>query len=430
MGRRCNLSRFCVFLFVYFVFTASAVHSRIKINRLVLIGDSLADTGNTYRLTSFLSGESEKKPRHFSYYYENLRFYLLNTLGYFMKPLPPSPIYYEGRFSNGKISCDHTAILLGLDPNLEGHFLNLAYGGSIVMPLGGAAKKWGRETCRCEAGFFTSIANLSGLFSNVCTGKWWMLPTMVDMSQHCLSALDNDSDIENILVVLGNGGSDYINYIWCPKEVVSYQVDLIEKLIKAGVKHIGWGTIPDARKAPCLKGHKSASAIGKRAEKHNKLVRDELQRLSEKYQYYDVRFTFVDGEYYLNLLLENHEEFGIRVVDEPYTNINFADCSWCSGDVKIQSATKQNVRYKNGHADEYFYFDPMHPTEKAHRLVSVFFGFALLANGYDVNEPYLIDLIRGLNIASLVELFIKNAPNTDWKHYISDVMGRAQTQVD
>ncbi|WP_461535774.1 SGNH/GDSL hydrolase family protein [Spongorhabdus nitratireducens] len=424
MGSRCNLSCFCVFLFVFFIFDVSVVHSNTKINRLILIGDSLADTGNTYRLTNYLSGQSEEKPKHFSRYYENLRYYLLNMIGYFMKPLPPQPFYYEGRFSNGKISCDHTVRLLGLDPDLEEHFLNLAYGGSMVMPLGGAAKVWGREACRCKAGFFTSVANLSGLFLDVCTGKWWMLPTMVDMSQCCLDALVGDLDIEHTLVVVGNGGSDYVNHIWCPKEVVSYQVDLIEKLIGAGVKHIGWGTIPDARRAPCLRGHKSASVIGEHARKHNEMVKKKLGKLRDENQ--DVTFTFVDGEYYLNLLLNNHDKFGITEIDRPYTNINFADCSWCTGDVKIQHATEENVHYKSGRADEYFYFDPMHPTEKVHRLVSVFFGFALLANGYDVNEPYLIKLIRDLNIASLAELFIKKAPNVNWKPHISRVMDLAQ----
>lgn len=87
-----------LFIFlVVLVFLASAVHARLM-NRLVIFGDSLSDTGNLFAYASF----------------------------------PPSPPYDNGRFSNGPVWVETLAVGLGLTaptPSLLGG-TNHAWGGA------------------------------------------------------------------------------------------------------------------------------------------------------------------------------------------------------------------------------------------------------------------------------------------------------------
>jgi outer membrane lipase/esterase len=77
------------------------------IGDLVAFGDSLTDDGNAYRLT------------------------LLRPEG----PIPPSPPYFEGRFSNGPVWVERLAPLLGAT-GLEGRAFGGAESGSALAPPG------------------------------------------------------------------------------------------------------------------------------------------------------------------------------------------------------------------------------------------------------------------------------------------------------
>ncbi|MEH1856174.1 MAG: SGNH/GDSL hydrolase family protein [Nostoc sp.] len=75
--------------FVLFSFMLPTKASAASFDQLFVFGDSLSDTGNIYNVT--------------------------NAIG---QPYPPSPPYFEGRFSNGPIWVDYLGDQLGLKPTL------------------------------------------------------------------------------------------------------------------------------------------------------------------------------------------------------------------------------------------------------------------------------------------------------------------------
>lgn len=92
--------------FVLFSFMLPTKASAVSFDQLYVFGDSLSDTGNIYNATS--------------------------------QTYPPSPPYYDGRFSNGPIWVDYLGDQLGLTPTLfttiastpPTQGINFAFGGA------------------------------------------------------------------------------------------------------------------------------------------------------------------------------------------------------------------------------------------------------------------------------------------------------------
>jgi phospholipase/lecithinase/hemolysin len=83
----------------------SSLVSAEPLTSIIVIGDSLADSGNVFRATSALAGQA----------------------------IPVSPPYFRGRFSNGLMWVEHLANTLGMQitPSLDGG-TNFAFGGATT----------------------------------------------------------------------------------------------------------------------------------------------------------------------------------------------------------------------------------------------------------------------------------------------------------
>ena len=393
-------------LVAFFLFLAISMnlYSIVRIDEFIQFSDSLGDTGNTHKLTKYLLDPNENTPpNHFPYW----EYYTKYTIGHLlqgaglMNPLPGYP-YAGGRFSDGKLSCEYIVDLLSPTQGIEKGFLNLAYGGSMVMPFTGTVTTWGQELCSRDNNIGCTRKICCGVVKNLFTGKWWMLPTMLDMANYYLSLINKGIRTvhQNTVVAFLNGGNDYINHMWSPEKVVGYQVKKIEECIAAGVMHVALGAVPNPQRSPCLKDNPSATRICKYVDDHNRIAREEFSVLQSKHGKNGIKLTFIDVDEYIDVVLDNHDLFGVPCIDCPYTNINFTGCTFHPGDIKIQHVTSHDMVKIKGNKEKYFFIDPMHPTERVHQIVTLFVAFALIEAGYFIDEKKLFKMAANLHLTS------------------------------
>lgn len=105
-GRRRRFTRRWLVAALGLAWVAFAVPATARtVDQLIVAGDSLSDPGNVYRLTSAVA----------------------DAFPFFFDPIPESPPYFAGRFSNGPIWAEHLAARLGLPGE---RIDNLALGGA------------------------------------------------------------------------------------------------------------------------------------------------------------------------------------------------------------------------------------------------------------------------------------------------------------
>ena len=329
-----------------FIAPASERIQPVRLKRVVIFGDSLADTGNTWSLTRYLQGVGEK-PWFYDSLYRASWGWL--PLRFFTGVLPPD-IYYKGRFTNGPLSGEWVMPMLGLDPEDPDQVQFLAFGGSWAVSsqrfLSSWLNLWGDDS-------ISTMEWLRHLFGGL--GKW-VLPSSSEVVDWYLEAhkeLDKDT-----MFVLFSGANDYQNHYWDVKTIVASQVEVIEKLIAQGAMHIAWGTLPDLTITPCFQGSSAVERVHSYVLEHNALIVSERRRLLAEYP--NVMISFADGYSALKLFFKHAEHFGFKVKDRGCTNYNIDGCS-LSGGVPIQ----QGVFFKrNGedvqiceNPDEYFFWD-------------------------------------------------------------------------
>ncbi|MGY0215869.1 SGNH/GDSL hydrolase family protein [Endozoicomonadaceae bacterium StTr2] len=394
--------------FIFYALILLLTHSQkpqagTVIDQVILFGDSLSDTKNTYEVTSYLSGASDIPPELFSNYYYYFRLLTFHRLKDFLQPIPPAPCQF-GRFSNGDIVTDHILRCLNLDYDIKQEFLNYAYSGSMLRPVVSQFSKWFHSwfiPTRYEAG----DCNLLDISHNVKTGKTWMFPSMSKMVDYYIHAIENQKvpTPANRLVVIGNGGSDFINRPESAKAVYTEQRKIILRLIRtARVEHICWGTVPNPADTLCFSG-KRRNDISLMVRDYNQRIREEFHRLKNTIK--DVRFIFLDGERILEFLIQNAHAFGFTEVNQALSNLTFGDCDYCEGRVNVRKASLEDIVLK-GNPEEHFYFDLIHPTARVHCFISLILSFTLIIEGYEVNCEYVQQMIVTLNIGNMEELFL------------------------
>ena len=406
LSNQAYMIRVLVIISVTLWINAVEANGAIKVDQLLLVGDSLGDVNNLYDTTSYVSGVSDEEPVFFPEHYRRVRSWTCGMVGKFLKPLPGEP-YHNKRFSNGEIASDHVTKLVGLDTANNDQFVNMAFGGSMVRSLSGSFYDWVYSWCDWHECSFRDV------FNNMKTGKSWLVPSMLEMATYYVNNIESTHLDENkcILAFVGNGGSDFINRARSAEVVLSEQIKVVKKLInEAKLKHICWGTVPNPARSLCFSGETQdvielKKTINRRVTEYNRLVRDEFSKLAKKRD--DVTFVFLDGEAIFGFLIDNAEAFGFTQMGQAYTNITFGDCVHCSGQINLRGMHKNSVQYRGSNPDEFFYFDPIHPTAKVHRLISVLIGFSLLNKNYKIDTGYLSDLLNNSMVSGNEKLFVE-----------------------
>lgn len=281
-------------------------HSGVAIDKVIAFGDSLSDNGNFY--------------------------------SYSLHFVPKNPPYYEGRFSNGPTWVEQLTEGLTLDPNSKDGLIDCAYGGATARPDK------------------NDIA--------------WQV-------NNYFKHYANDMNIDKHLFVVWIGGNDYLPGTGSTDQLTTEAVASIQKhiniLIQHGAKNILTFNLPDLGRTPLaeLAGPQYAAKVSHMIQLHNAKLNFMLAKM--RLQHPDVRIIFFDVTSVFNDALSHPQKYGIKYTHDACFN---GDTFMFSAlkDPKYD-AVKERLKYGNlivfcRNADDFFFFDHVHPTRVVHEMIA------------------------------------------------------------
>lgn len=244
-----------------------------------VFGDSLSDNGNAFRTTGGL--------------------------------IPPSPPYFNGRFTNGPVWIEDLAARLNLTPTT----VNFAFGGAT-------------------SGTGNTLPIPSPLFPGV--------TTQVNLFLQNSPRVTGDRAF-----VVWAGANDYLGGgITNPAIPVGNISSILQRLTAAGAEKLIVVNLPDLGKVPGTLGNPAQSAgLTQLSAVHNQALRTSLQALAQSQP--NVTIIPIDIAALVNEVTTDPARFGFTNVTTPCI------------------ATGANC-------DQFLYWDALHPTARAHRIISDF----------------------------------------------------------
>ncbi len=352
--------------------TTSRPPDSISLKGLVIFGDSLSDSNNTWRLSHYYSGlpdplNENYQTNHFLDFFQGFLPWAATTLGPSIVPFPtfPAPPYDHGYFSNGPLTVDYLADYAGLDRTNPEQYLNLAFGASWTTNLFDAlVQSWERMQAPGLRLLFQGKV-LPPNFSHV-----------VDVYLEHHPKLDPEK-----LYAVYFSGNDYINGFSDPFVVVATQFNNIRKLVLAGARHIFWGMVPDYTMAPCFHKGPRHDAVSKWGKEHNNYVLRLAQGLEKAWPY--VMFTVGNvAEIFRTAAYDPANNF--TQVHTPCTNVYIPGCDHELGMVSIFNTREASVCSK---PDDYVFWDQVHVTTRLHKIISGYICQVMADRGYRLNCP-------------------------------------------
>lgn len=257
-----------------------------------------------------------------------------NLYEYMKHQLPQSPPYFEGRFSNGPVWIERLiASYFPNDPN--SHLQDYAVGGAGV-----SVNEEDDEV------FFTLRR---------------------EVNAYLLAHQDQASP--NSLYIIWIGAN---NYLGMPAEVEETlkNVNLgitnsIQRLVEKGAKHILVLNLPDLGTTPAAIEFDSREMMTYFSTQHNNALVKTVDYFKETYP--EVEWLFFDMSSHFNNVLEHASEYG-------FTNIT----NTCSNLI-IDEITKKSVlrmvasvkpKLTTDVCEGYLFFDLVHPTALAHKIMA------------------------------------------------------------
>ncbi|MFW6358312.1 MAG: autotransporter domain-containing protein [Chroococcales cyanobacterium] len=255
-------------------------------DELDVFGDSLVDTGNVFDATGEL--------------------------------LPPSPPYFNGRFSNGPIWID--VLSAEITP-----LNNFAFGGAT-------------------SGTYNTLNDDLGVTT---------LPGLQDQVDLYISQPGTASP--NSLFVVWAGANDYVEtatsatFSRTPTEVVNNLGAAVTRLNNEGANTLIVPNLPNLGATPLALNTGTSEILSSLTEEHNTLLNQQLQNLSQNE---DLQIIPLDVNAIFNEILANPANFG-------FTNVTDACFNTL---VTPPSAPCENPQ-------NYLFWDPLHPSARTHEIL-------------------------------------------------------------
>ena len=310
-------------------------------SNIYVFGDSLVDTGNLFNVTSALQ-EAEA------------------LLGTDIPILPPSPPYFEGRFSNGQIWIDNLAAALDIEITPASELSVVSPGSDILSPVtliegnpvispffNGST---GDRSVNFGYGLATTGATGSGELGQFVPG----VETQVEFYLGDLLQTNQAAD-PKALYILWAGSNDYFIPDTDPEIVVDNIETEVASLYGFGARNFlvlnlpDLGVIPEANN-PNLST--SPEELTELSDTHNSLLDARAEELKDTLTGADVKVLDVGSLF--DEVIANPEEFGLTNVTDPFLDpLTFTPTV-------------------GANPDEYFFFDTLHPTAIGHSIISDF----------------------------------------------------------
>jgi phospholipase/lecithinase/hemolysin len=288
-----------------------------NLSHVVVFGDSLSDNGNLYE--------------------------------YMKHQLPISPPYFEGRFTNGLVWIEH--VMQHYYPNsVREHLSNYAFGGSGVS----------EDNDNVDEDDISVFTLRTEIDSYLLTH-----PNAIE---------------ENSLFVLWMGAN---NYIATPDDVDEAVVQVnagivkqTERLLKHGAKHILIATIPDLGKTPWATDFDLTDIWSDLSIKHNQLLRQQVARLKAKYP--DVEWILLEVDDMFNRAMNYPHDYGFTntqgtcyeamTPNKPHNALSGPQSM--SLFKMVGSVSASSAAVSSDACAGFLFFDPIHPSGKAHELIA------------------------------------------------------------
>lgn len=274
------------------------------LRNIVVFGDSLSDNGNLYE---FMNHQ-----------------------------LPPSPPYYEGRFSNGPVWVENLVASYFPDSPKE-HLLDYAFGGA------GVSEEEGDDDV-----LFTLRREVNNYFAD-----------------------HNDKASADSLFIMWIGSN---NYLALPEEVDKTLQEVndgithsLQRLADKGAKHILVVNIPDLGRIPAAIEFDSIDMMSYFSKEHNNALNITIANL--KQQYPDVEWLYFDMNAAFSRAIEHPEEYGFTHVTGTCSNLLQDELPETPSSI-LKMVSSVRVSRKQDACDGYLFFDLVHPTALAHQLLS------------------------------------------------------------
>ena len=308
-------------------------------SNIYAFGDSLLDTGNLFNATT--SAQE-----------------FFASLGVDIPVQPPSPPYFEGRFSNGELWIDRLADEFDVDLIPATELSVVSPGSEVFSPVtlievnpavspflnGNTAN----QSVNFAYGSASTGANGTGELGSFIPG----MKQQVDFFVKDLLQANQEAD-PNALYVLWGGSNDYIGSNADPEQVVNNIESEVESLYDSGAREFLVVNLPDLGAIPEADNPElavSSEELTQLSDTHNSLLDSSVEELEDILT--GAKVTVLDVNSLFDDVVANPEEFGFTNVTKPFLD-----------PVTFTPTVGANP-------DEYLFYDNFHPTEAAHALVS------------------------------------------------------------
>lgn len=283
-------------------FLISGIVLATPLHNIVVFGDSLSDNGNLYQFMN--------------------------------RQLPPSPPYYEGRFSNGPVWVEYL-ISSYFPDSPQQHLFDYAFGGAGVS-----------EDEEDDDVLFTLRRELNNY-----------------LLKH------NDTASADSLFIVWIGAN---NYLALPTETDKTLQEVnegithsLKRLAEKGARHILVVNLPDLGKTPAAIEFDAVDTMTYFSKVHNQSLDEMMTTL--KYDYPDVEWLFFNMNDAFSAVLANPQYYG-------FTNVSGTCVNSIDNNLKRPSVLKMaSVMKPQIHSDAcegYLFFDLVHPTAYAHKILA------------------------------------------------------------
>ena len=239
---------------------------------------------------------------------------------------PPNPTYYQGRYSNGRVWVEYLALRLHLSSKQTNNF---AYGGATTGSNGNS-----------------------------------LVPGLLTQVQSFTQTHQQSNP--NALYVLWAGANDYLQGVSSATVPVENVTGAITSLAGVGAKKILVANLPDLGQLPATRTSANSASLSALTQAHNQGLRRSLKLLSQ--QYSDLQIVTLDANTLYRDAITNPAAFG-------FTNV-ISSC--LSGSRAC------------GNSDQFLFWDGIHPTTAAHRILGEA-AFSAIQDGGMVNSrPVLL----------------------------------------
>ncbi len=239
---------------------------------------------------------------------------------------PPNPTYFQGRYSNGRVWVEYLADRLHLSSRQTNNF---ACGGATT----------GSERNSLVPGLLTQVQSFTQT---------------------------HQQTNPNALYVLWAGANDYLQGISSATVPVENLTGAIASLAGAGAKKILVANLPDLGQLPATRTSANSASLSTLTQSHNQGLRRALKLSSQ--QYSDLQIVTLDANTLYRKAITNPAAFG-------FTNVISACLSGSRA---------------CGNPDQFLFWDGIHPTTAAHRILGEAAFSAIQDGGMVDSRPVLL----------------------------------------